>query len=353
MKILLLGDLHLGLQKGNEFFIEKQLEFLNEILQQKDKYDIIISLGDIFHTEKTNNLYIYSTIMEFMKSIDKDMYIVSGNHDMWYKESFNKNALEVFEHINSNIKVFKDFDIKNIGNKKCMFVPYLFNNKKIKEFKTFKNNKRVDLVFSHLAFNEYFRDSSLSFSDFYNTSNLVLNGHYHIQNDDQYKNVKIKHVGTPYHTRKDEKENIPGVYIYDTEENEFEFIENKKSIKYYDISLKEAKNFDKIENNYIILNVLKSEYDELGEKPLEKQNKLNSIVLNIKNNNPFEFKLNYVDDENNNLNENESTEDLDFSKLTDVSYMLNDFYKNVFDKENQEVKNKSYKLVLNKIKNRS
>ena len=98
MRILHLGDLHLGKSLGDFDLIDDQKYILNQIIEMavEKKADVIVVAGDVYDkaipSESAVNLldYFISTLAK--KKIK--VFIISGNHDSDDRLNFGSNVFE-------------------------------------------------------------------------------------------------------------------------------------------------------------------------------------------------------------------------------------------------------------------
>jgi DNA repair exonuclease SbcCD nuclease subunit len=92
-KIILLGDLHLGVRNDSLVFAENQLQFMDEMLEyaKKQKIDTIFQLGDVFDRRKYTNHAVVDLwkrrFFDKIKELGIQFHILLGNHDVMYKNT--------------------------------------------------------------------------------------------------------------------------------------------------------------------------------------------------------------------------------------------------------------------------
>lgn len=200
----------------------------------------------------------------------EDLYIITGNHDLYYKNAVHPNSIEIFKSIktpeNHNINIVEHpIVIDNI-----VLLPWLITDEDYESI--VKNNYNVDYAMGHLAINniimnrsEYLsKNETLNISDFKNFK-LVLSGHYHQYGE--YNNVV--YIAAPYHMDFNDYGNR-GIYVFDGQTGDMEFIEYKNSPKYIVVN---AEDYDPhlIEGNNIKLEF----YSNIG------LNEINQIIEDV------------------------------------------------------------------------
>lgn len=120
MKLMHLGDLHIG-KRVNEFpMLEDQKEILNQIfdLAKKEKVDGIMIAGDVYDKSipSVEAIEIFENFIEKITELKIPAYIVSGNHDSVERLSAFSNLIR-----NNQIYISKSYNgkIEPIQNEDC------------------------------------------------------------------------------------------------------------------------------------------------------------------------------------------------------------------------------------------
>ena len=105
MKDLVIGDIHFGIKTNSKSWLEFQTRFFTEQIIpqiQKNDYDRVVFLGDIFDSRYSVNEEVGCTIKNLFRKMldsnkDKQFYFVAGNHDYYCPmiEFDNINAYEL------------------------------------------------------------------------------------------------------------------------------------------------------------------------------------------------------------------------------------------------------------------
>lgn len=287
MKYIITCDTHLGRKSDNTFEIKQTSDFFDWIIDisKERSIDSFIHLGDWNNNRRsiaTTTLVESTNILNKMSAQFKDTYIVAGNHDLYYKNDVHPNSIEIFDYIktpdNHNIHIIEYPTVVN----NIVLLPWLINDEHYDD--VVKNNYSVDYAMGHLAINDVIMNRSktlsknqhLNISDFKNYK-LVLSGHYHQYGE--YGN--IVYIGAPYHMDFNDS-GVRGIYIFDSESGEMEFIEYTKAPKYIIV---DAENYD---DGLIPGNNVKIEfYNNIG------LNEINQIIENVNCLNPNTVNVSY------------------------------------------------------------
>jgi predicted phosphodiesterase len=182
--ILLLTDLHFGLKKFSDKIYNLQMDYIKDevfshILENNIK--TVIHCGDIIDDpEVIENKLLQNIKTDFISWFEEkkvNLYLLTGNHDCFHKESTEYNFNKVLSH---NCKYVKDVsDVTYLEDLKIAFVPHS------KSFSEVKGNPKV--IFAHhdvkdVTFNVYQKSKKgLSVDELEKLNCPIIIGHYHNQ----------------------------------------------------------------------------------------------------------------------------------------------------------------------------
>lgn len=328
MKILLLSDIHFGVKKNSEFFLNVIKEFFdNMVIPTIEKYNVeeVWILGDLFEDKFQIDVLIENTAINIMQKIlskfkNLKIFILCGNHDIYYKNSLKISSLKSFEKINKRLTVIKDV-IEHENGCKILAVPWLIHgSKNWTEFKRItseyeeSNIKKYDLCFGHFEISGFEMRKGLLNEDgltqsIFDAFQDVYSGHFHIRG----KQKNIQYLGSPYEINWNDYGTEKGVTIYDTEKRKEIFIENDISPKHKTIKLssilKDKSIIDDTDNNMIRFYI-----DETID-----ETKLNNIIESLNSKKIFNLQTideRYdvdIDDEDIDIDEVIAKDDLEYS----------------------------------------
>src|SRR5260221_2924516 len=100
MKIALIADTHWGIRNDSKHFIDNQKQFLDEVFfPYIDEHNIktVVHLGDLVDRRKYINFNTANRLRkDFIEPLtdreDVNVYILLGNHDIYWRESLEINA---------------------------------------------------------------------------------------------------------------------------------------------------------------------------------------------------------------------------------------------------------------------
>jgi hypothetical protein len=244
-KITLVGDLHLGIRNNSIEWLEIQKNFLLDFLLKKvdedfdQDRDILILEGDIFHSRESINVRIHDEALKIFKELSskfkRGIYIILGNHDVYYKDRNVVHSLKSIEQVSDNIKVFENPEILTINSKhRFLMLPWVEDTKRISQIIT--DHKEIcEYVICHadikgVRFNKWTKvEHGIEVSDL-SSYKRIYSGHIHIRQE--FKNVL--YTGTPYQMDRGDRDNTKGFYEIIIEESDVseKFIENTGSPVY-------------------------------------------------------------------------------------------------------------------------
>jgi len=259
MKIALLNDTHFGCRNDSPAFIEFQNKFYNELFfpyLQKNNIKTLIHLGDVVDRRKFIN---HNTAHNFKKvfwnrldELDIDTHIIIGNHDTYYKNTNEVNALQNLE-LNKNCKVYTSSITVEFDNLPILFIPWICDDNYSESIRTI-DSTQATIAMGHLEVkgfemhNGHMNEHGLEKSMF-KRFEKVMSGHFHKKSDDG----QIYYLGTQYEMTWSDYNCPKGFHIFDTETREITRVENHNHI------------FKKI-----VYNDKETNYDEIDIKEYDK-----------------------------------------------------------------------------------
>lgn len=233
MKVLLLGDIHVGARKDSIAFQEYFTKFYTDILLpyiKKHKIKKIIQLGDFFDNRKSTHTrslnWIKTTLIRPLEELGVDMYVICGNHDTVYKNTIELNSIvEHLDHFKKVHPITKPTTIK-FGKTAIDIIPWIApeNEKEIYDFVEASKSK---VCIGHFEFAGYKMNNIVinehgSSTKPFKKYDQVYSGHYHTSSSDGH----INYLGVPYEMNWSDCNDEKGFHIFDTLTTTTEFIPN-------------------------------------------------------------------------------------------------------------------------------
>lgn len=225
-KIFLIGDIHLGIKNNSVEWIQIQKDFLLNFLINKidedfnEDTDIIFFEGDIFHSRESINVRVQNEAFEVFETLAKKfkrgVYIILGNHDVYYKDNNEVNSLKSLSHLAQNIHIFEKPEIVTINNKHTfLMLPWVESAQEISQI-VLKHKGLCDYIICHTdikgaSFDKWTKVEHGLDSKLLESFTRIWVGHIHRKQS--FKNVV--YTGTPYQMDRGDIGNDRGFYILD------------------------------------------------------------------------------------------------------------------------------------------
>lgn len=231
MKILCIGDLHIG-EKGNSpKFQEQVLEFIDWAIQLGYELgvDRVVQFGDYFHTRHKIDVSSLNVGIEAAVKLSgafgrERVIVLKGNHDLYYLDSLevsSVNVLDPYVTVVGSSWVCEDESL--------MYVPWVTDGKMFDDVVQQSIDHQIDYILGHFEFegfeinDGYEMKHGVSHREF-RDAKRVVSGHYH---SSQQKD-NVTYLGTPYPITMSEANEAHGVFLLDTETDELTFFEYEK-----------------------------------------------------------------------------------------------------------------------------
>lgn len=254
-------DTHAGVRNDNPAFHLYQKKCWQWFFDHLDKHKIkhVIHLGDIYDRRKFVNFMTAKRLREdFFEPLQErgiETHIVVGNHDMYYKDTHEVNALEeIVRGRYSNIHIHSVPSIISIDGLSIQLMPWITDSNREAAMKAIKK-PRADIMMGHLEVQGFTMHKGV-ISDHGMDRNVfdkfdrVYSGHYHHRSTIG----NVSYIGAFAEYTWSDYDDPRGFSVMDTKSKNLKFIQNPhkmfRLIKYDDVK----------EN--IIESVHKSNYDE-------------------------------------------------------------------------------------------
>lgn len=324
MKIALIADTHWGIRNDNASFHDNNKRFLDDVFFPRlysDGINHVIHLGDIVDRRKYINFNTAKRLREdFLVPLENNkitLDIIAGNHDVYYKNTNEVNALE--EIINGryhNINIYTEaVTVTQEDSTPILYVPWINDQNRADTLKEIHDTKS-HIVLGHLelAGFQMYRGSVESHGDspdLFGRFDLVCSGHYHHKSNSGNIHYLGSHSQFTWSDHGDDR----GFHILDTETKELEFVKNPYDMfakVWYDDRKDTNIDVDLLKNKFV--KVIVSNKDDLYnfDRFIDRIEKVGVINLQVVEDH---LNLNLEGDEDI-VNEAESTVDI-FKKYID------------------------------------
>ena len=236
MKIALLNDTHFGCRNDSPAFIEYQNRFYNNLFfpyLKENNIKTLIHLGDVVDRRKFIN---HNTAHNFKKVFwnkleehDIDTHIIIGNHDTYFKNTNEVNALQNLD-ISKGAKVYTSATEVEFDGLPIMFIPWICDDNE-KDSVQKINDTQATIAMGHLEVKGFEMHSGHMNEHGYEKEifkrfEKVMSGHFHKKSDDG----QIFYLGTQYEMTWSDYKCPKGFHIFDTETRDLTRVENPDTI---------------------------------------------------------------------------------------------------------------------------
>ena len=245
MKIAILNDTHCGIRNSSDIFMDYQEKFYRDVffpyLLENDIKQII-HLGDYYDNRKTINFkalkHNRKIFLEKLREYGITMDIIVGNHDAYFKNTNELNALKELQgHYMNEVNVILDNTVMRYGKMDMALVPWITpeNEKSTLEFLA---NCKADVVGAHLELDGFEMSKGIpchggmSMSHF-ERFDMVLSGHFHTRSSQN----NIHYLGSQMEFFWSDCDDKKYFHVLDTETRELTPVHNPVTIHkkvYYD-----------------------------------------------------------------------------------------------------------------------
>ena len=239
MKIAIIGDLHIGVKSSNETMMRHQARFFEFFLGELKKRDVktIIQLGDIWDNRRQVNFralqFAQETFFEPINEANIELHTLIGNHDIFYRETLDINSSGLLLRPYKHIHVYDEPTTLHFDKVSFDIIPWICNDNKAQCFAYMKNSK-ADYCCGHFEINNFEVMKGIPYENGIDETTFgnykqVFSGHFHLRSH----RGNITYVGTPYELTWGDYKSPKGFIIFDTETNEWEYVENPNTYFFY------------------------------------------------------------------------------------------------------------------------
>jgi len=232
MKICILSDTHWGARKSSRLFQDYFEQFYKNIFfPTLEQYGIetVIHMGDAFDSRKSIDFVGFDwTRRVVLDPLSKyDVHLITGNHDVYFKNTNNVNSPELLLQNYKNIKTYSEPSEVKIGGLNILLLPWINSENQEKSFKLIKSSK-AKVAMGHLELQGFRVNRNLIMEEHGLEANIftnfkkVFSGHYHTRSN----NGTVFYLGNPYEIYWNDVNDPRGFTIFDTETLEHFHIDN-------------------------------------------------------------------------------------------------------------------------------
>lgn len=242
MKLVIITDTHFGCRSDNTNLLDHQKIFYNDVFfpyLKKNNITTVCHLGDIVDRRKYINFNTLDRMhKDFLKPLSEsteEVVMISGNHDVYYKNNNNLNSIDNLIRGQSDYKNFKihttlpiEYTFKD--KTQALLLPWICQDNEKESMEAIKKSKSP-ICMAHLQLIGFemhkgsFAEEGLT-KETFDKFSTVLTGHFHHKSD--YDN--IHYLGCPYQMNWGDYADTKGFHVFDTVSQELTFIPNPYSL---------------------------------------------------------------------------------------------------------------------------
>jgi len=217
MKVLIVGDPHL--KTSSHAAVVRFLLWLHELIEET-KPDLVVNLGDTFHTHNVIRSEIMALVNNHLKVVSQlgpKYYILVGNHDMAHHKTPDIHAWLPYVGKYSNVRIVD----APISGKDFAMIPYIDSPEEFDKISK-AAMAAAPLIFCH----QTFRGANFGFittkegaqvpTDY---TGQIVSGHIHKGQDLGC----VWYPGTPFAQEASDHNEVKGIYLYDSDTKERTF----------------------------------------------------------------------------------------------------------------------------------
>ena len=238
MKIAILNDTHAGCRNSSDIFMDYQERFYRDVffpyLLENDIKQIV-HLGDYYDNRKTINFkalqHNRKIFLEPMRKYGITMDIIPGNHDVYYKNTNELNALKELQgHYMNEVNLIMEPTVMNYDGTDVALIPWI-NPENEKDTLEFLKNTSAEIVGAHLELQGFEMARGQVCMDgmskkHFERFDMVLTGHFHAKSSMD----NIHYLGAQMEFFWNDAHDPKYFHIYDTETRELMPVRNDVSI---------------------------------------------------------------------------------------------------------------------------
>ena len=292
-KILLFSDIHVHPHKRKHERLLDCLKALRWVFEQavERQVDAVLFGGDLLHERQKIDSFTYTEvfkILENYKDCNFSTYLLLGNHDMWFSNSWSVNSIYPFGSLKNFTTIIEPKELA-ICDSTWQFLPYTHNPFEDLQ-KLPLDNRSNKYLLGHLSIDGAKLNSAGSVSDvsvehdgdmvkvdrsIFKDYKHAYFGHYH---GAQKLAKNVEYIGSPLQLSFGEAGEEKHIIILDTNKNSQEYIVNDFSPKHFYIDEENLDSYsrEELEKSFVCI-VTKGDLSTENKKTIE--NKISGLGI--------------------------------------------------------------------------
>ena len=238
MKIAILCDTHCGIRNSSEVFLDNAEDFYTNIFfPECDKRNVkqILHLGDYYDHRKFVNFKALNqnrrVFLDQLRKRNMMMDIIPGNHDTYYKNTNELNALkECLGHYMNEVHIIMEPAVMKYGSLSIGLLPWICADN-YEQSMNFIKDCKADWLGAHLELANFEIGRGILAphgmdAKIFSKFEQVLSGHYHTSS----RSDNIWYLGNPMEFFWSDAHDPKYFHILDTETRQIEKIRNNYTL---------------------------------------------------------------------------------------------------------------------------
>ena len=296
MRIALINDTHMGARGDSSIFNEFFFKFWENTFfpyLKENNIKHICHLGDVVDRRKFINFVTLNSwrkrFFDVLESEGITMDVIVGNHDVFYRNTNEVNAMHELFYGYKNINVYIDPVDLNFDGLSVAMMPWI-NSSNYESSLQFLKETKSEVVFGHFEIAGFEMDrgnvchSGLN-KKVFDRFDIVLSGHFHHKSS----SGNITYLGNQYEMTWADHGDQRGFHVFDTDTREIDFVKNPFKI-FHKISYDDTEqdfeywkqyNYDNLKECYIKVIVVNKNNPYLFDNVIENLYKVGVADISI------------------------------------------------------------------------
>lgn len=274
-KVAIICDTHFGIRKGSQIFHDYFKDFYDRTFfpaLDSGSIDTVVHLGDCFDVRKGIDYWSLAwaktNFFDPLKERGIHLYLIVGNHDIFYKDSLSINSPGLNLREYDNITIIDSPRTVSVRDTNVFMVPWLCTGN-AESFTQELDATTADISMGHLELAGFYANKDYQCQhgtdpNVFKQFNTVFSGHFHKKST----RGNITYLGNPYQLYWNDEGDTRGFHLFDLETQELEFIENPRTMfhkVYYNEGNQKLINPNKLADGYVKVVVEKSTPTKLSK----------------------------------------------------------------------------------------
>jgi DNA repair exonuclease SbcCD nuclease subunit len=280
MKVAIITDTHYGARKNSKLFHDYFKKFYDDVFFPTiDEKEIktIVHMGDAFDSRKGIDFSALSwakdNIFDPIKKRGIKLHLIVGNHDSYYKNTNEVNAVDLLLREYDNVTVYSEPIEVKLDKLNVLFIPWINQENEENTLKMIQKSSSK-CAMGHLELQGFRVNSQIIMEHgldgkLFDKFTRVYSGHYHTRSN----NGTVFYLGNPYEMFWNDVNDTRGFHIFDTETINHEPVNNPYRLFYniyYEDTNYQTFNTREYENKIVRIIVRKKSDTKKFEKFVDK-----------------------------------------------------------------------------------